>query len=75
MARPEAPWIALIVSAVAFGMCHWLDAVYACLTMLAGVYFGLLLLWTGSLWTPIAAHAAYDLLALIYLIRPSRLVR
>ncbi len=32
-----------------------------------GLYFGLLLMLSGSLWTPIVAHAAYDLIALVYL--------
>jgi membrane protease YdiL (CAAX protease family) len=72
---PLAPWIALTVASVLFGVCHWLNTTYAILAVLAGAYFGLLFLLTGSLWTPIVAHAAYDLLALIYLVRPSHLVR
>jgi uncharacterized protein len=69
------PWIALAGASVLFGVCHWLNTTYAILAMLAGVYFGLLLMATGSLWTPIVAHAAYDFLALFYLIRPNRLIR
>lgn len=72
---PLAPWIALAVASVLFGVCHWLNTTYAILAMLAGAYFGLLLLLTGNLWTPIVAHAAYDLLALIYLVRPGHLIR
>jgi membrane protease YdiL (CAAX protease family) len=72
---PLAPWIALAVASILFGVCHWLSTTYAILAMLAGAYFGLLLILTGNLWTPIVAHAAYDLLALIYLVRPSHLVR
>ena len=30
-----------------------------------GLYFGALLLWTGNLLIPIAAHAAYDATQLI----------
>jgi len=71
---PFAPWIALAAAAILFGICHWLNTTYALLAMLAGAYFGLLLLWTGSIWTPIVAHAAYDFIALVYLIRPSRLI-
>ena len=33
---------------------------------LIGLYFGGLRLWTGNLLAPIAAHAVYDFLALIY---------
>lgn len=72
---PLAPWIALAIAAVLFGVCHWLNTTYAILAMLAGAYFGLLLILSGNLWTPIVAHAAYDLLALIYLVRPGHLIR
>jgi membrane protease YdiL (CAAX protease family) len=69
------PWIALVAVAALFGVCHWLNTTYAVLAMLAGLYFGLLLLLTGSLWTPIVAHAAYDFIALVYLVRPNNLIR
>ena len=58
-----------------FGVCHWLNTTYAILAMLAGVYFGVLLMLSGSLWTPIVAHAAYDFCALVYLLRPQNLIR
>jgi membrane protease YdiL (CAAX protease family) len=66
--------MAVAVASVLFGVCHWLTTTYAVLAMLVGVYFGLLLLMTGSLWTPLVAHAAYDFLALAYLTRPDRLL-
>jgi membrane protease YdiL (CAAX protease family) len=69
------PWIALAAASALFGVCHWLNRTYAFLAMLAGVYFGLLLMLSGSLWTPIVAHAAYDFIALIYLLRPRNLIR
>jgi membrane protease YdiL (CAAX protease family) len=69
-----APWIALAVASVLFGVCHWLNTTYAILAMLAGAYFGLLLIATENLWAPIVAHATYDFIALIYLIRPSKLL-
>jgi CAAX protease family protein len=72
---PLAPLLALAVASALFGVCHWLNTTYAILAVLAGAYFGLLLILTGNLWTPIVAHAAYDLLALIYLVRPGHLVR
>jgi CAAX protease family protein len=72
---PYAPWVALATASVVFGVCHWLNATYAVLASLAGAYFGLLLMATGSLWTPIVAHAIYDFLALAYLVRPNHLVR
>jgi len=68
---PFGPWIGLAVASIAFGVCHWLNATYAVLAILAGVYFGLLFALSGSLWTPIAAHAGYDFIALIYVLRPN----
>ena len=62
-------WIALGIGALVFGAFHWLNATYALLAMLAGLYFGWLLIASGSLWTPIVAHAAYDFIALVYLVR------
>jgi hypothetical protein len=66
--------IGLAVASVLFGVCHWLNTTYAILAMLAGAYFGLLLVATGNILTPIVAHAAYDFLALSYLVRPERLI-
>jgi uncharacterized protein len=70
---PAGVWIGLAVGSVLFGVCHWLNSTYALLAMLAGLYFGVLLLATGSLWTPIIAHALYDFVALMYLLRPKRI--
>jgi membrane protease YdiL (CAAX protease family) len=66
---PYGWWGGLVAAAVIFGCCHWLSGTYAVLAALAGLYFGGLLLLTGSLWTPIVAHALYDYVAMIYLIR------
>jgi membrane protease YdiL (CAAX protease family) len=69
------PWIAIAVASVLFGVCHWLNTTYAILAMLAGVYFGVVYFASNSLLTPMTAHAAYDFLALIYLLRPAKLLR
>jgi len=66
--------VAVAAASVLFGLCHWLNATYAVLAMLAGAYFGLILLLTGNILAPITAHAAYDFLALVYLIRPEGLL-
>jgi membrane protease YdiL (CAAX protease family) len=71
---PAGPWIALAVASLLFGVCHWLNTTYAVAAALAGLYFGLLFWLTGSLWTPLVAHAAYDFLALLYLVRPNHLL-
>jgi membrane protease YdiL (CAAX protease family) len=64
----------LVVASVLFGVCHWLNTTYAILAMFAGAYFGVLLVAMGSIWTPLVAHAAYDFVALVYLVRPQRLI-
>lgn len=71
---PLGPWIALLVASLVFGVCHWLSATYAAAAALAGGYFGLIFLASGSLWTPIVAHATYDFLALLYLLRANHLL-
>jgi membrane protease YdiL (CAAX protease family) len=73
--EPFGPWIALAIASVLFGVCHWLNSTYAAAAALAGLYFGILFWLTGSLWTPLVAHATYDFLALLYLVRPNHLLR
>jgi membrane protease YdiL (CAAX protease family) len=65
---------AVLLTSVLFGVCHWLNTTYALLAMLAGAYFGLLLLMTENLLAPVTAHAAYDFLALVYLVRPTKML-
>jgi uncharacterized protein len=65
---------AVLVASVLFGLCHWLNRTYAILAMLAGAYFGVVLLLTGNILAPITAHAAYDFLALVYLLQPDSLL-
>ena len=65
--QPYGDWVGLLVASAVFGVCHWLNRTYALLATVMGIYFGLLLLWTGNLWTPIIAHAVYDFVALLVL--------
>jgi len=64
---PAGPWIACVVVALLFGLVHWLTTTYAILASLIGLYLGGLWLATGNLLVPIAAHALYDFVALVYL--------
>lgn len=57
-------WIGLGVGAVLFGLAHPLSRAYALLAGAIGVYMGGLMLLTGSVLAPLAAHAVYDYLAL-----------
>lgn len=61
--------LAVAVASLLFGVCHWLTPTYAVLATFAGVYFGVLFLLTGNLLAPLVAHALYDFLALVYLVR------
>ena len=65
LVAPEVPsqsllMIALVVSSLVFGFFHPITRLYVVLAALMGVYFGLLVIWTGNLLVPITAHAAYD---------------
>lgn len=57
--------IALVGSSIAFGLVHPITKLYVVLAGLMGAYFGLLLIWSGNLLVPIAAHATYDAAQLI----------
>jgi uncharacterized protein len=50
-------------------VCHWITRTYALLAALVGLYLGGLWLWTGNLLVPIVAHALYDFVALIWILR------
>ncbi|MDA8745165.1 CPBP family intramembrane metalloprotease [Rubripirellula amarantea] len=56
---------ALIVSSIAFGLVHPITKLYIVLAAIMGLYFGGLVIWTGSLLVPITAHAAYDAVQMI----------
>ncbi len=57
-----------VPSAVVFGVFHALTLTYFLFATAMGLYFSLLLVWSGNLLLVIVAHAAYDVFAL-YLLR------
>ncbi|MEM7454095.1 MAG: type II CAAX endopeptidase family protein [Planctomycetota bacterium] len=61
--------LAVVGSSIAFGLMHPITKTYVVLAALMGVYFGVLLLWTENLLIPIAAHATYDAVQLIWTAR------
>jgi len=65
-------WIALVIAAIVFGLLHAVTVAYAVLATLMGLYLGWLWMATGNLALPIAAHAVYDFLALVYILRGHR---
>ena len=62
-------WFAIAVASLLFGICHWVSRTYAVLATLVGIYLGCVWLATGNLLAPIVAHALYDFVALVYLVR------
>ena len=64
--------IALVASSLVFGLFHPITKLYVFLAALMGLYFGSLLLYTGNLLVPIAAHATYDAVQLILTARNDR---
>jgi CAAX protease family protein len=69
LSRWLSPWAGLAGASLLFGVAHFLTLSYAMLASLVGLYLGALLLLSGNLLVPIVAHALYDLVALIVLIR------
>jgi membrane protease YdiL (CAAX protease family) len=63
------PWIGLLLVSLLFGMAHFISRAYAVLAALMGAYLGGLSLVCDNLLVPIVAHALYDFLALMYLLR------
>ena len=62
-------WIGLAGAAILFGLAHRITLTYALLAGLIGLYLGGIWLATDNLLVPIVAHAAYDFLALVYLVK------
>ncbi len=65
-------WVALLVTAVLFGLGHALNRAYALLATGMGLVLGLEFLAVGTLWAPALTHALYDFGALLYLLRRPR---
>jgi len=66
---PWGIWIGLAAAAILFGLAHPITPGYVLLAGLIGIYLGWLQIATGNLLVPIMAHAVYDFLALVYLVR------
>jgi uncharacterized protein len=59
-------WVGLLLWSVAFGAGHYVQGVQGIvIASLYGFLFGLIYLLSGSLVAPIAAHAAYDTVAIL----------
>lgn len=67
--EPWGMWIGITVASVLFALGHALNHTYLWLAFFMSWYLGWLLQATGSLLVPMVAHAAYDWVALWYLLR------
>jgi membrane protease YdiL (CAAX protease family) len=63
------PWPALALASVLFGLLHPITLTYLVLAMLGGAYLGLVWMMADNLLTVVAAHALYDFIMLVYLLR------
>jgi uncharacterized protein len=68
-AETTVAWLAAVLVAVMFGLLHAVNASYALLAGLIGLYLGWLWMATGNLTAPITTHAVYDFLALTYFVK------
>ena len=69
LADPLGTAGAVVAAGVLFGFAHAITIAYAVVATGMGIALGALLAATGDLAVPIAAHAVYDFLALVWLVR------
>lgn len=62
-------WPGIIAASVLFGLAHPITPAYFVLATLIGVYLGYLTHWSGNLLDVILAHALYDFVGLLYLVK------
>lgn len=64
----------LLLSALLFGLVHYISTPYFLLATGMGLYMGLLYLWSDNLLLPIVVHALYDWIVIHYYLRRQRAV-
>lgn len=65
-------WLGLLLASLLFGICHAITAFYVVLAAVLGAYLGWLMEETDNLLVPALAHALYDFVALVVLLRFSK---
>ena len=73
--QEHAGWVAgWFAASVVFGLLHFITPAYGAYAGLMGLYLGGVWLGSGNLLVAVIAHALYDFLALVYVVRrPPRL--
>jgi membrane protease YdiL (CAAX protease family) len=66
------PSIGLLPTGVLFGLLHATSVAHVVLACILGLLLGWLYQWSGSLWSPIAAHLAIDLVTGLLMTRAPR---
>jgi len=66
---PIGAWPAVVLAGVIFGLVHSVTRAYFLLATCMGLYLGALYQLTGNLLMPSLAHALYDAIAIVYLLR------
>src|SRR5207302_1348917 len=69
VSRHFGVWPGVILASTLFGLLHPISPAYVVLAGLMGVYLGGLWFASGNLLTVILAHALYDFIALVYVVR------
>jgi uncharacterized protein len=62
----------LLLASLLFGLVHYVSRAYFLITCLAGLYLGLIYLWTGNLLVVMLVHFFYDWAALVWYVRRYR---
>jgi membrane protease YdiL (CAAX protease family) len=65
---PVAIGIGLMIASLFFGICHWVNVTYAVVTFFAGAFLGMVMVWSGTWLASAFAHAAFDFVALLYIV-------
>lgn len=68
----HGPFLAVFIASILFGLAHYLTTAYFVLATAIGAYLSLLWAFADNLLAPMIAHALYDFVALIVLVRRHR---
>ena len=66
---PTGVWVALAAASILFGLLHPMNGAYILLAAVMGLVLGGLWIASGNLLVPIATHAVYDFLGLVWLVK------
>lgn len=66
---PVSIFIGISIASVVFGLAHAVTKLYVLVVAVMGILFGIMLVATGNLLVPIAAHAVFDFIQLRLAVR------